>query len=651
MATVTSSLRYFPYRPRPHQDRAVAFAAQVFSGKSVGLLSADCGVGKTIAALSGYLAARADDADSRLIVLTRTHSQARVFENELAILRSRLPSLTATTMLSRVHTCPIRDRFGSVSLTGFMRACMNLIKTGECTHYWGFYKRGEGRIQVRDHVQYEIDDLLDSGVVTRELVDEHARDISVCPYELMKHCARSSHVVIGPYSYLFCSRVRDATLSWLGTSLERLDIIVDEAHNLPGHILEAEAAKLTWNDLKWLKEHSSELSRDSGATWLSQATDFLWETLTTALDEMKSRNEKVLDKWDVAPRFVDENRLRFLNAADPLLGDPDAISTIETPFDRLVEFLAAGLRAAKSDDWHVSVVTRRLLQEEQSHTTSELIIRPLNSAGLAAPVLRSSRSALLLSGTLRPLEYYARLLGIANPLSDDLASPYRRGTRLILVDKSLTTKFESRNDELWRRLAERIQTALLSLPANKSALIAFPSYAILHEVFSHGIDTAYRGVILENPRERIETIVDSVLEGPKAIFCVYGGKFSEGVDLARDGSSLLEMIIGVGLPFTPPSSYLQAQQQWLDGRFGDGTGYFYGSVIPSMRQVLQLIGRLRRSPGDSGVVILLDNRFLRYTSVLGEDMVSDIWPFEDLDEMKLAISEFQKQREVCTVAS
>jgi Rad3-related DNA helicase len=59
---------------------------------------------------------------------------------------------------------------------------------------------------------------------------------------------------------------------------------------------------------------------------------------------------------------------------------------------------------------------------------------------------------------------------------------------------------------------------------------------------------------------------------------------------------------------------------------------------------------LRRSPGDSGVVVLLDNRFLRYTSVLGEDTVSDLWPFEDLQEMRLAIAEFEKQREVCAVA-
>jgi DNA excision repair protein ERCC-2 len=362
---------------------------------------------------------------------------------------------------------------------------------------------------------------------------------------------------------------------------------------------------------------------------------------------MNARTEKVLDKWDVAPRFIDESGLKVLNATDPILGDPDGVSATETPLDRLIEFLLAATRAAKSDDWHVSVATRRLQQEEVSHTSAELVIRPMNSAGLAAPVLRGCRSALLISGTLRPLEYYSRLLGITRPLTEDLASPYSRGTRLVLVDKGVTTKYEARSDALWRGMAERIQTALTTMPANKSALIAFPSYAILREVFSYGIDPGYRGVLVENPRERIESVVEAISNGPTAIFCVYGGKFSEGVDLAHEGSSLLDMIVGVGLPFTPPSSYLKAQQDWLDGRFGEGTGYFYGSVVPSIRQVLQLIGRLRRSPSDSGVVVLLDNRFLRYMSVVGEDMVSDIWPFEDLDEMRFAITEFLNQREAC----
>ena len=150
-ATTTDTMGFFPYSPRPHQEKAVGLAVNAYSSKTVGLLSADCGVGKTIAVLSGYLAARGHDNSARLIALTRTHSQSKVFESELEVLRSVKPDLTATTMVSRVHVCPIRHKMESLSSTGFMRACAQMIKTGSCHHYWNFYQKNkaDGRIVIR----------------------------------------------------------------------------------------------------------------------------------------------------------------------------------------------------------------------------------------------------------------------------------------------------------------------------------------------------------------------------------------------------------------------------------------------------------------------------------------------------------------------
>ena len=123
-------MEWFPYSPRPHQERAVNLAVQTYSSNTVGLLSADCGVGKTIAVLSGYLAARSNDPNSRLFALTRTHSQSKVFETELEVLRGVDSRLAVTTMVSRVHVCPIRHEMESLSSTGFMRACAGMIRTG-----------------------------------------------------------------------------------------------------------------------------------------------------------------------------------------------------------------------------------------------------------------------------------------------------------------------------------------------------------------------------------------------------------------------------------------------------------------------------------------------------------------------------------------
>lgn len=640
-------MEMFPYSPRPHQEKAVGLAAEVYASKTVGLLSADCGVGKTIAVLSGYFAVRSHDETSRLFALTRTHSQSKVFESELEVLRSVIPNLRATTMVSRVHVCPIRHQMESLSSTGFMRACAKMIKTGSCNHYWGFYKKqADGRTTIREVMRESIEDLLNTGVVTRERVEERAHEEGVCPYEMMRWCARSSRVIIGPYSYLFRSRIRAALLSSLGLLLQDVDLLVDEAHNLSAHVLDAETSHLSNEDLRWLKENHQLVTRETGLKWIREVIDFLWETMMVNLDRMHNRSERVLDKWDISPRFIKEDDLDLLHASGrPGMNDPENANLIETPLDRLIEFLYTSLRAAKSEGWHVTLQNTKSWKEDIPSTKSQLSIQPLNSSGLTAPILRGARAAVLMSGTLRPLDYYARLLGVSSAKAEDLMSPYPRGTRLVLVDKTLNTRYQERGSDLWRNLADRITAALITMPANKSALIAFPSYKMLHEIMSYSIDTGFREILVETRNERIETLTEAITERPQAVFCVYGGKFSEGIDLVSGGSSMIDLILGVGIPFGPPTSYQVALQRWYDTRFGDGLGYYYGSVIPSIRQVAQLIGRLRRSPTDTGVVVLLDNRFIKHLKIFGEDIVSDVWPYRDVDELRLAIDQFVKMQE------
>jgi DNA excision repair protein ERCC-2 len=643
-------MRWFPYTPRPQQDRAVTHAAHVFQDKTVGLLSADCGVGKTIAVLSGYLAVRAKDASSRLIVLTRTHSQSKVFEDELGVLREEQAAmsagfqLTATSMVSRGHVCPLTDKMNSVSSVGFLRACAQMIGAGKCSMYWSFYKRGsEGRPQIRDTARQTVDALLNEGVVTRDEAEDVGRSKGVCPYEVLRWCARKSRVVIGPYGYLFRERVRNALLSSLGMSLHEVDLIVDEAHNLASHVLGSETACVRLSDLEWLRKHDTEIERETQVEWLPEAVDFLWETVMTNLDNIHS--EKNLEKWDVLPRFVDESQIQNLLLGIRIgLDESDGTVPTETPLDRLVEFLYTGHRAVQSEDWHVTLEVRKPWKQESNSRDADLKIRPLNAAGLSAPVLRGARSALLMSGTLRPLQHYADLLGVSGALMESLMSPYPHGSRLVLLDKDITTKYTARGEQLWRTIAGRISTALTAMPSEKSALIAFPSYRIMEDVLSYGIDCGFRARLEEAPGERIEIVKEALEEGPHTVFCVYGGKFSEGVDLVEGGSSMIDLIIGVGIPFSPPTSYQKALQGWYERRFGKGAGYYYSSIVPSFRMVAQLVGRLRRSPEDRGVVVLLDKRFQQHIRVFGDDMVSDHWPYSGEDEMRGAIDLFVRQR-------
>jgi len=639
-------LAYFPYTPRLHQEKAVKLAVEAFSSNTVGLLSADCGIGKTVAVLSGYLASRARDTSSRLFALTRTHSQSKVFESELEVLRGVDSNLAATTMVSRVHVCPIRHEMESLSSTGFMRACAGMIRTGQCNHYWNLYKKGSsegGRVTIREEAHRVIEDLLESGVVTRERAEERAEELGYCPYEIMKLCAKKSRVIIGPYSYIFQPRVREALLGSMGIQLHDVDLLVDEAHNLSSHVLDAETSKLSNEDLRWLRENSQLVVRETGFKWIREAIDFLWETMMLHLDSMNNKGERVLDKWDIAPRFIKEGDLDLLHdAGRPGMKDPENASLAETPLDRLIEFLYTAQKASRSDGWHVTLQIKKSWQDEGPKSTSSLMIQPLNAAGLTAPILRGARSAVLMSGTLRPLDHYARLLGVPGALSEDLSSPYPRGTRLVMIDKRINTRYKMRSPELWRELASRISTVLTSMPANKSALIAFPSYKMMAEIMSYSIDTGFRETIVETRGAQLDDVAEAITAGPHAMFCVFGGKFSEGIDLVKDGSSMIDLIIGVGIPFSPPTSYQRALQDWYNSKFGLDSGYYYSSVVPSIRQVAQLVGRLRRSPSDSGVVVLLDNRFLKHMLVFGDEIVSDVWPYEDISEIREAITQFNE---------
>ncbi|MFW9920309.1 MAG: ATP-dependent DNA helicase [Candidatus Thorarchaeota archaeon] len=648
--SIVDPLSWFPYEPRPQQDKAVVLAARTFNERTVGLLSADCGVGKTIASLSGYLAVRGSDPDSRLFVLTRTHSQSKVFEEELEVLKSSVPQsdipLTATSMVSRIHVCPIRHRMDTDSSMGFMRGCAMLIRSGRCAYYWNFYKRqgDEGTPIIRESARAIVTDLLDGGVVNREKVESLGEDGGICPYEALRWCARKSRVVIGPYSYLFKERIRTALLSSLGQHLADADLLIDEAHNLPEHVLSSEGAILAGEDLQWLRDNKSTVRKETGVSWVGEAIDFLWETLMVALDKLSiKKNEVVLNKWQVLPRFVDPALIHILMEKTLIPTGDDSIPT-ETPLDRLIEFLYAGLRSRESDDWHITAELAPRWTTEVRISDGSLRIRPLNAAGLVAPVLRGARAALLMSGTFRPTQLYAGLMGVKGALSEDLGSPYPKASRLVLLDREISTKYTNRTPTLWRAIAERIETALVATPAEKTALIAFSSYEVMEQVLSYNIDCGFRERLVEDRDARIEDLKEQVDEGPKAVFLVYGGKFSEGVDLVAAGRSQVDLIIGVGIPFSPPTSYQKSLQEWYERRFGEGAGYYYSSVIPSVRKVVQLVGRLRRSPEDRGVVILLDLRFEKFVSMFGDDIVSDLWPYRGIDEMREAISSFLEMR-------
>ena len=85
-----------------------------------------------------------------------------------------------------------------------------------------------------------------------------------------------------------------------------------------------------------------------------------------------------------------------------------------------------------------------------------------------------------------------------------------------------------------------------------------------------------------------------------------GGIFSEGIDL--QGEKLIgAVVVGTGLPM------VCTEQKILQDYFEDSgqNGFLFAYQYPGMTRVLQAAGRVIRTAEDRGIILLLDERFLR----------------------------------------
>ena len=120
---------------------------------------------------------------------------------------------------------------------------------------------------------------------------------------------------------------------------------------------------------------------------------------------------------------------------------------------------------------------------------------------------------------------------------------------------------------------------------------------------------AFLGHFLGNDDLDLKSLIHMDIETEEAKtligFCVMGGIFGEGIDLKND-SLIGAVIVGTGIP------QVCLERELIRGYFDETmqNGYEYAYLYPGMNKVLQAAGRVIRTQEDTGVVVLLDERFL-----------------------------------------
>lgn len=557
----------FPYEGyREGQREMAANVYRAIRGGHALLCQAPTGIGKTSAALFPAIKAVGEGKIERIFYLTARTTARKAAEDALDRMREKGLRLRSVTLTAKEKVC-------------FMPEAR--CHPDECPFAAGYFdRRREALTQAVSQDRF-----------TRDGVEALAREFELCPFELSLDLCETAEVVICDYNYVFDPVVR---LRRFFDGKCDCALLIDEAHNLAGRAREMLSAELKYADYLKLRR---ELSAAEGKeTPLYKATASLVKAIRALckdLDEPSAEIEPPASLFGPIDAFAEAAREKL----NP--GMPYHATLIEC------YFRALGYQRGCDDfDDHYRAL---LFGEERAHRVKLWCMDP---AEFLHKAMSRVNGAVLFSGTLTPIRYYALLSGVRPEEGDgllELASPFPK-ENLLVVRVPLDTRFRVR-EETAGEVARAIFAMCQSRTGNYMA--CFPSHAYLQLVYerfvliSGGRVRAIRqeaGMKEEARSAFLETLQPG---GDRSLvaFIAMGGVFAEGVDLPGD-RLLGAAIVGVGLP-QPDYERALLCENWNDTC--EGRAYAY--VYPGMERVLQAAGRVIRSETDRGVVMLLDDRY------------------------------------------
>lgn len=220
-------------------------------------------------------------------------------------------------------------------------------------------------------------------------------------------------------------------------------------------------------------------------------------------------------------------------------------------------------------------------------------------------------AVVLTSATLsiaNSFEHFLRDIGL--PLSTktmqvDSPFDYERQMRFFVVRKG--PDVQAASEEKVKELAEYISEVVIRM--NGRTLVLFTAHSLLRGIYASlypklsrsGIETLAQGFHGER-----SAILEAFKRNPRSVL-LGANSFWEGIDIPGES---LSCVILIKLPFWPPSlPLMEARSEYFESL---GRNPFHELSLPeAVIRFKQGFGRLIRSGGDRGIVILLDDRVLK----------------------------------------
>ncbi|MGL5435567.1 MAG: ATP-dependent DNA helicase [Lachnospiraceae bacterium] len=561
----------FPYEYRAGQkELAISVYRAMAQGRNL-FIQAPTGIGKTLSAVFPALKAMGEGYGEKLFYLTAKTITRSVAEETFALLRDGGLFFSAVTITAKEKLCPME-------------------KT-ECNPDACHYAKGHF-----DRINDAIYDMIcEEHSITRDVLLSYANRYQVCPFEFCLDISNWVDGIICDYNYVFDPNVRLKRYFSEKNTGEYL-LLMDEAHNLISRAREVYSAVLYKEDFLTVKQIVKNRS--------AKVAKGL-ERCNKNLLEMKRECEGFNPLEDVN-LFV-SNLMR-------LFGDMEVFMDEEKEYpdrDIVLDFyfqIRHFLNMYEGVGDHYQIYTE--LQYDGRFVLRLFCIDP---SKCMEDSLEKGRSCIFFSATLLPILYYKKLLsGNEEDYAVYAHSPFDEENRMLLIASDVSSRYTRRNRNEYLKVVDYIKAMAASHRGNY--MVFFPSYQYM-ETVEQLLDEAYDGTfswqmqsshMSEHEREDFLALFEQERTDSFVGLCVLGGIFSEGIDLKAERLEGV-IIVGTGLPMLCTEQ--EILKQFFDNRQENGFQYAY--QYPGMNKVMQAAGRVIRTMEDRGIILLLDERFLK----------------------------------------
>ncbi len=549
------------------RDMAAATYRATRDGDSL-LCEAPTGIGKTISTLFPASKALGEGEIAQVTYLT-------------AKVAGRLSAMQALKQMNDSGLC-----VSAVQIRAKQSTCFCSVgrcerdDVGRCPMTLGFF----------DRLPAARDELLSSGIIDDDQLDDIAWQHQLCPFELALQMLPWVHVVVADYNYVFDPLVRLPHYSE-----SRLDtvLLIDEAHNLVDRSRSMFSGQLSRANC--LDEaHACRASHPTVAHSLERLSKALLNHARDQTSPEAVSNETDSSVARAAGQAI-EAIVSTMGESPPL---PESNSEI---FRALCRYVAI---SELYSDQHRTITE---VSTEGRRKEVSMTLYCLDASIVLAKQYKQFKSQVIFSATLRPSLFYRDTLGLPETTPQlQVSSPFDTARTLHNVVDWIDTRYRKRSSSL-SQLIDLIYQVSNKKPGNY--LVFFPSYAYLEQA-CHAFISAHPTVSVwkqsaQQSKDDQKSILDSLdSPGHRVGFAILGGVFGEGIDYLGD-KLIGVIVVSAGLPGLDVKTQLVADHYREQGHDGYDFAYRY----PGFTRVLQTVGRLIRSESDSGVIVLVDDRF------------------------------------------